>query len=293
MIPREVWLRRRRSLRRGWLGALVLGCPWSVAAAESFYAARVQPIFDQACVSCHGEEKKRGGLRLHSYDALARGGESGPAIVRGGVEQSEIYRRLILPADDEEAMPPDGKTRPTPEQIEILRRWLQAGASAATPIAAIDISGLQPKEAVTAAPDYRPFISQLADLEKRQRVRLVPVSQVGTDGLILRTISDATSVDDTTLLALAPVAHLIVDAELARTRITDAGLATLGKFTNLQRLDLGYTRVTSNGISALGSLSKLETINLVSTPADDLAWKTLRELPRLRRVYIHGTVMRP
>src|SRR5688500_1183750 len=98
-------------------------------ASTSFYSARIQPIFDQSCVGCHGPEKSKGGLRLDSYAALARGGDGGPIIVAGAPDRSEIYRRITLPHDDDEVMPSDGKKLLSPAQHDLLARWIEAGAA--------------------------------------------------------------------------------------------------------------------------------------------------------------------
>jgi len=282
---------RRRAAAVAFATLLGVGSLTRGAAAETFYAAHVQPMFDQACVSCHGLEKSRGGLQLHSFAVLAEGGDSGMVTSPGAAERSELYRRLTLPADHEEAMPPDGKKRLTPQQTEILRRWIQAGASADSALDAVDLAGLVPTHVRAAAPDFRPFAAELARLEKRFGFRFVPVSEKVTDGLILRTISVAGTIEDDALVALAPVAALIVDAELGRTRVTDAGMIGLVGLPNLRRLDLSHTGVTSQGVTHLAALTKLESLNLVGTRADNAAWATLRAMPALRRVHFFGTQM--
>ena len=49
------------------------------------------------------------------------------------------------------------------------------------------------------------------------------------------------------------MAPLIVDAELARTKVTDAGLMSLGRFENLRALDLTRTAVSSAGLEVVGA----------------------------------------
>lgn len=93
------------------------------------FAGDVAPMFAQSCVSCHGLAKLKGGLRLDSYAELMKGGDSGEAIVVGNAEQSDLYHRVTLPTDLDEAMPPpNAKHRPTPEQIAAVRKWIEGGA---------------------------------------------------------------------------------------------------------------------------------------------------------------------
>ncbi len=94
------------------------------------YAAAIQPVLDEYCVACHGTKKSKGKLRLDSFDQLLKGGESGEAIVRGDAEKSLLLKRMLLPVEMDEHMPPDGKPQPTAGEIELVRWWINSGASA-------------------------------------------------------------------------------------------------------------------------------------------------------------------
>jgi len=87
----------------------------------------VRTILAHNCYNCHGEAKKKGGLRMDSREALFAGGESGPVIVPGNAGKSELIRRVTLPAGHKEAMPTKGK-RLSNDQIGILKLWIERGA---------------------------------------------------------------------------------------------------------------------------------------------------------------------
>jgi hypothetical protein len=106
---------------------------------------------------------------------------------------------------------------------------------------------------------------------------------------VLRTASAPTHCDDAVLAKLAPIAELIVDAELARTKVTDAGLKSIAAFRNLRSLDLTRTAVTSEGLTALTELKLLEAINLTGTAIDDSGVAKLKTLPALKRLWLFGT----
>jgi hypothetical protein len=78
------------------------------------FHGRILPLLAVRCHGCHGAEKAKGDLRLHTREGVLRTGE-------------ELLRRVGLPEDDEERMPPEGP-RLAPEEIERLRRWLDVGA---------------------------------------------------------------------------------------------------------------------------------------------------------------------
>ncbi len=93
------------------------------------YQATVAPILREHCVECHGSETTKAGLRLDSLSAIVKGGESGPALTAGQGSKSLIVTRMLLPTSDEEHMPPDGRAGPSADEIEVVRWWIDRGAS--------------------------------------------------------------------------------------------------------------------------------------------------------------------
>ncbi|QDU20040.1 DUF1553 domain-containing protein [Urbifossiella limnaea] len=86
----------------------------------------VKPILDRHCVSCHGPEKQKGGLRLDRRADALRGGDSGKAIVAGNANDSYLLK-LVSGADPDNVMPPRGE-RLTAAQVGVLRSWVEQGA---------------------------------------------------------------------------------------------------------------------------------------------------------------------
>lgn len=280
------------SISKVRLGWMVLALTLPARGEPSFFQARVAPILDRHCTVCHGEEKQKSGLRLDTFAFLQRGGESGTVVAPGDVKESELFRRITLPADDEDVMPSDGKPGLTAYEKKIIELWIAGGASESAPLSAFPDAPAPPAPRpppVPLAPDWRPHAGEIAALESAAGVRLTPRSAVPTDGLVLRTVSAPGRCDDAALKRLAPVAELIVEAELARTKVTDAGLAAVATWANLRTLDLTRTAVTSDGVSALVPLRKLESINLTATPVDDRGVARLRTMPGLRRLWLFGT----
>lgn len=92
---------------------------------------QIQPILSENCYHCHGTDSasRKGGLRLDKEaDAKAVRPGHRPAIVAGHPEQSEMIRR-ILSEKPNEAMPPRDNHKPLkPEEVELLKQWIKAGA---------------------------------------------------------------------------------------------------------------------------------------------------------------------
>src|ERR1044071_2335797 len=90
------------------------------------FAKEVGPILEASCIKCHGRGRIKGGLSIENRDTLLKGGESGPAIVPGKSEESHLIE-LVAGLDPDSVMPQKGK-RLSPEQIGLLRAWIDQGA---------------------------------------------------------------------------------------------------------------------------------------------------------------------
>src|SRR2546428_9531435 len=61
-------------------------------------------ILRDNCISCHNQEKKKGGLLLTSREAMLKGGEDGIVVVPSNAAKSPLIE--ALKADAEPHMPP-------------------------------------------------------------------------------------------------------------------------------------------------------------------------------------------
>ncbi len=116
------------------LAVLLLGSlPVAVASAQEpapDYAREVRPVLDKACFSCHGQHRQKAGLRLDQRAAALAGSSFGadPVIVPGTREDSLLWEMITLEFEDER-MPPPGEPQLTAEEVELIGRWLDAGAA--------------------------------------------------------------------------------------------------------------------------------------------------------------------
>jgi mono/diheme cytochrome c family protein/uncharacterized membrane protein len=110
------------------------------ADANSAYTQVVHPILQRRCVSCHGPAKQKGKLRLDSLANLRKAGETGPVLAAGNASDSLMIRRLLLPLEHDDHMPPEGKPQPTPAEIGLLQWWINAGAPGDRSVASLNPS---------------------------------------------------------------------------------------------------------------------------------------------------------
>lgn len=91
------------------------------------FATQLKPLLDQHCIECHGETKKKGRLRLDQWTERIAGGKNA-VIVPGKPDDSDLLRRMLLPPDHEDFMPPEKPPLPA-EQIDLFRRFIAQGAA--------------------------------------------------------------------------------------------------------------------------------------------------------------------
>lgn len=262
----------------------------STVSPDSFYAKQIDPIFDANCVSCHGESKSKGGLRLDSYERLMRGGKDGAVIAAGKPDKSLLLERITLPPGDKHFMPAEGRPPLKPEEIAWIKAWVLQGASPS----ATTLTGVSIREGPHDAPlqpvgNYSSLMGEIQQMDSGQGAKLVPVSSKLSDGLILNTVDVAASFNDAQLAQFSKFAPYIVEAELGRTAVTDASFDTISKFTHLRALHLEGTAVTGKGLAKLAPLTQLTYLNLSGTKVTLAATAPLASMKNLHHIYLFNT----
>lgn len=99
---------------------------------EVSYTQDIKPMFDKACIGCHGPEKAKAKLRLDSLQATLKGGEDGKVVEPGDSAGSVLVHNVAHLGDPDDYMPPPknkaGIPPLTPEQIGLIRAWIDQGA---------------------------------------------------------------------------------------------------------------------------------------------------------------------
>ena len=97
------------------------------------YATDIKPIFDTSCVKCHGGDKPKARLKMDTLAGVLKGTKMGPILKAGDSANSFIIKSVAhLTKDHDSWMPPlknkAGIKPLTPEQIGLLRAWIDQGA---------------------------------------------------------------------------------------------------------------------------------------------------------------------
>jgi ankyrin repeat protein/mono/diheme cytochrome c family protein len=122
------------------------------------YDKDVKPILAQNCYSCHGNTAQQAGLRLDQRQPALRGGDYGPVIVPGKSAESKLIKRLV-DGDGGLQMPPSGAL--SPDEIGILRAWIDQGPEFRTEIADRPAPPVDPKFAAAVVAVRSPAPAQV------------------------------------------------------------------------------------------------------------------------------------
>jgi uncharacterized membrane protein/mono/diheme cytochrome c family protein len=266
------------------------------------YEDLIAPVMQSKCYNCHGKSKQKGGLRLDQPEMIMKGGKDGKVLVAGDAKRSEIIKRALLPPEDEDHMPPKERKQLTSQEIKLIQWWISTGADFTKKIKdyppsdslSVLLSYLQqqderknipdaevPKTAVSAA------APKLIDSIRQKSVLLLPVAN-GSNYLSANFVNVTGNVDSI-LRLLERLQPQLLFLKAGRSNLSDSGLQSITKMTNLIRLNLEHTRVSDTGMKYLSSLSKLQYLNLVGTKVTAKGLMELAKLKALRNLYVYKT----
>ncbi|MBB5030716.1 DUF1553 domain-containing protein [Prosthecobacter vanneervenii] len=110
-------------IRRALLASACLSA--AGAADLTHFEQRIRPLLIENCIECHGPDKQKGGLRLDSRAGWQTGGDSGPALVPGKLDESKLWHAVSY-LDRDLKMPPKRKLKDS--EISDLKLWIESGA---------------------------------------------------------------------------------------------------------------------------------------------------------------------
>jgi hypothetical protein len=87
----------------------------------------VKPILEKSCFQCHGPERPKSHFRLDNRESALKGGDQGVDIVPGDSAKSPLIFYVARLVDEMEMPPPKKGTPLTPEQVGLLRAWIDQG----------------------------------------------------------------------------------------------------------------------------------------------------------------------
>ncbi len=265
------------------------------------YSEVIKPILQTKCYSCHNANKKKGGLRMDDSLLLMKGGKDGKIIETGNAAESEMIKRLLLPVDNDDHMPPREKPQLTEQQIALLHWWIDNNNDFSRKVKELNqpdkikpmLIALQkavevkkqtveyPLTAVEKADDK--IVEQL----KQKNIIVLPVVQNSNYLLVNFVTNPVITKDD--LRLLLQLKKQLVWLKLDNIKLDDAALSTIAQLVNLTKLYLSHTNISDKGLLSVQSLTNLTYINLVGTRVTAQGLLQLKNLKKLQVLYLYQT----
>lgn len=266
------------------------------------YEDIVAEVIRQKCSSCHGTEKQKGGLRLDNPEFMLKGGKNGKVLAMNDPYSSEIYKRIMLPANDEFHMPPAEKPQLSSAEIALLHWWISNGHDFGKKIKELpqtdsnrqmlstfqtvsletgNQTSILPAKEVSKAPQ------KIIDSLRKIGVLVMPL-EPGRNYLQVNFVNCIIPADSATSL-LKHLSDQLVWLRLSGTELTDKGLRNLSGLKSLKRLFLDNTDITDTGILQLKGLKDLEYLNLTATAVSAGGLQKLDGLDNLSSLYVFDT----
>ncbi len=114
------------------LGLLLAGAPSPAASIDPVdFQRQVRPILSDNCFACHGPdaETRMADLRLDTREGAFAQRQNGSPVIPGDFNTSLLYKRITHQNEVLRMPPSHSKKELTEDQIEILKSWIEQGAS--------------------------------------------------------------------------------------------------------------------------------------------------------------------
>lgn len=249
------------------------------------FEKEVAPILRKNCMKCHGEDKSRGNLRLHTIDHIVGAG----VVSFQSPMESEMLRRVLLSRDDPRAMPPKKNGRGlNASEVAALVAWINnepgdaEGGGEYGPVIPPHYA-----EIATALPPIGD--QQLQSLNRHGANVLRLQRDYSLMAVNLQFVESARMPE--VLAALAPYSEHIVDLNLAGSVLAPVTVEAVAAMANLVRLNLGRSQATDADIERLADLRQLRWLNLYGTGITEAARDHLQAMDALETLYLGATAL--
>ncbi|MBL7792132.1 MAG: chitobiase/beta-hexosaminidase C-terminal domain-containing protein, partial [Saprospiraceae bacterium] len=228
-----------------------------------------------------------------------KGGKNGDPVDPANWQASLLLKRLELPLDHKEHMPPQSKPQLSEQELAIIRLWLAKGASDTLALRHFpngDSLGNMIKTMIQAGQSAR-----WVDLPK---IKSETIARLGNHFCTIQRLSANSQALSVQLYAhsdfsakdlerLLPLAENTIELDLSGLPLNEAALGVVARFEALERLEIDRTPVTDAGLALLKDLPDLRVLKAYQTKLTDKSLSTLKQCKKLQRVYAWETGISP
>jgi mono/diheme cytochrome c family protein len=257
----------------------------------------VSVIFEENCFSCHGQNKQKGNLRLDTKEGLLTGGDAG-SLLADNKSESELLKRIMLPIDDEDHMPPKEKKQLTTVEINFLNWWIKNSADLDKTLAELNLpDSLQVLFAHDEIVSVDKFIPETevkpADpnvLEKLNSYHVLVSPVAANSNYLSVSFMNVLPANGTNALEeLTKLNQQIIRLNLDYQNLDTLAWRKVGFLTNLRKLSLKNSNMDDEKLVHLKSLNSLVSLNLTATNVTSTGLENSLNLPELESIYLYQT----
>lgn len=264
------------------------------------YSDVVKPILEEKCYSCHNANKQKGKLRLDGPEWISKGGKEGEIVITGNADESELIKRLLLPKQHEDHMPPKEKPQLNEKEIALLHWWINSGLSFDKKVKdlaqtekikplLVSLQSITTNEEKTK-PQLPEASVEQADATAIKKITergvvVLPVAQ--NSNYLMANFVTVHELKEEDIKLLLSIKKQLVWLKLGNQPVIDAMLATLAQCKSITRLDINHTKITDKGFVHLQQLPNLQTLNLAGTAVTANGLVQLKSNKQLQTVYVY------
>lgn len=264
---------------------------WDQASAELAHKRfnRAARAMKNHCYSCHGATKVKGGLRLDSKEFALTAGDSGlVSIIPYDAQSSLLIKRMLLPKEHDDVMPPSSKAPVDAAELAALIEWIDSGA-------------IWDRD-IVFVPNQQPTRNELSAAESKGSSDLDALAKAGIqyqamawDDPRIRVNLKSLEHDDLAknIYILQAVKERVLWLDMSHSVLSEEILQALSGFKNLERLKLIGATVSDQALHNLKALNALTYLNLYQTEVTDAAIESLSRIENLRKIFLAETHVTP
>ena len=270
------------------------------------YTDLIKPILQANCYDCHGPNKQKAKLRLDLPEYILKGSKDGKVIDPKHIDDCAFIKRIFLPLDNKDHMPPKEKPQLSKQDLELLKWWVSSGADFSQKVKEIN-------QTATIKPVL--LALQTGTNVQQEVVTFIPsapvsqadptlVKEIQSNGIAVFPVSQSTNYLSVNFLAvdtfsskslsiLTPISKQLIWLKLSNTPVADADLKIISGLSSITRLSLDRTSISDAGLAYLKNNSALEYLNLVGTKVTVSGLKQLTSLKNLKQIYLFQSSISP
>lgn len=259
------------------------------------YADMIRPVLEHKCYACHGAKRQKGDLRLDSEEFIRRGGESG-SILDG--RSGELCRRILLPLEDEDHMPPSEREQLSSAETELIAAWVESGAGFQAKVASLENADrikvywaiLQSTQEESWLPTGEVPPGNAKAIESLTTAGAIAIAAMYDSHYLIVDFMNAKSLTGVAD-ALVSLKEQIVDLSAEGRPLPDSLLAAIGQLRNLRKLSLANSTFREDDLAL--PLPELRYLNLTGTGVSDQVLVQVADMGKLQKLYLYNTSATP